>query len=273
MPKIHASAVVYTGAQLAPDIEIGPGCVIGPRVRLGAGVRLGPHVVIDGETEIGERTVVYAHAVLGGPAQYRADAGEGARLKIGAGNVIREYVTMNTGTAKGGGLTEIGDDGYFMAYSHVGHDCHVGSKVTFANGVALGGHCHIADGVNLGGLVAVLQFVRIGRNAFVTGLTGVAADVIPYGMVRGDRGPRGALEGFNLIGLKRSGVPRERIYALRAAFRTIFLGAGRFEDRVREAQRRWPDSPEVVEVVEFILADTKRPICTPVQGASTSDEE
>jgi UDP-N-acetylglucosamine acyltransferase len=260
MPKIHPTAIVEDGAALGADVEIGPYALIGPNVRLGDGVRIFSHVIIAGRTEIGARSVVHPHAVLGGGPQFRGDAGEQAELIVGVDNVIREHVTMNGGSLKGGGRTEVGNRGYFMAYSHIAHDCHVGDGVTFANSVALGGHVTIGDGVNIGGLSAVQQFCRIGRFAFVGGVTGVPDDVIPYGMAWGDHA---RLEGLNLIGLKRRNVPRERIHALRAAFRTIFFGAGRLLDRAKEAAERWKDFPEVSEVVQFVLADSKRPICMP----------
>jgi UDP-N-acetylglucosamine acyltransferase len=264
MAKIHSTALVEDGAALGAEVEIGPFCLIGARARLGDGVRLLSHVVVAGDTEIGARTVVHPHAVLGGGPQFRGDAGAGARLTIGADCVIREHVTMNGGSAKGGGLTQVGARGYFMANSHVAHDCHVGDGVTFANGVALGGHVTIEDGANIGGLSAIQQFCRIGRNAFIGGVTGVPDDVIPYGMAWGDHA---RLEGLNLIGLKRKGIPRERIHAIRAAFRAIFFGDGALIDRARSAGARWKDIPEVGEIVAFILADSKRPICMPSRAS------
>jgi len=265
---VHASAVIEPGAQLGAGVEIGPFCVVGSRVKLGEGVTLGSHVVVSGDTEIGSNTTVYAHAVLGGPPQFRGDAGDTAKLRIGTGNVIREHVTMNRGSAKGSGLTQVGDNGFFMAYSHVAHDCHVGNGVTMANGVALGGHIEIGDGANIGGLAAIQQFSRIGRNAFVGGMTGVPDDIIPYGMAWGDRA---RLQGLNLIGLKRKGLTRPQIHAMRAAFRFIFQGSGRLADRAHEAGDRWKDSPEISEIVAFILADSKRPICMPPRDFKLSD--
>jgi UDP-N-acetylglucosamine acyltransferase len=262
MPKIHASAIVEDGAVLGADVEVGPYSLVGAHVRVGDGVRIGSHVVLSGNTQIGARCIVHPHAVLGGGPQFRGDPGQDARLVIGSDTVIREHVTMNRGSAKGGGLTEVGANGYFMAYSHVAHDCHVGDNVTFANGVALGGHVSIGDGVNIGGLSAVQQYSRIGRGAFVGGVTGVPDDVIPYGMVWGDHARLG---GLNLIGLKRRGIPRERIHALRAAFRAIFFGEGTLAERARDAGSRWA-TPEVSEVVAFILAQSKRPICMPPKG-------
>lgn len=269
MPKIHASAIVEDGATLGVDVEIGPYSLVGARVRLGDGVKVASHVVLSGDTQIGALCIVHSHAVLGGGPQFRGDAGRDAKLVIGPDTVIREHVTMNGGSVKGGGLTEVGANGYFMAYSHVAHDCHVGNNVTFANGVALGGHVTIGDGVNIGGLSAVQQYGRIGRGAFVGGVTGVPDDVIPYGMVWGDHA---RLSGLNLIGLKRRGVPRERIHQLCAAFRFIFFGEGTLSDRAREAGTRWT-TPEVSEVVEFILADSKRPICMPARKSRALADE
>lgn len=271
MAKVHPTALVEDGAVLGADVEIGPFSLVGSRARLGDGVRLLSHAVVVGDTAIGARTVVHSHAVLGGGPQFRGDSGTDARLIVGADTVIREHVTMNGGSAKGGGLTQVGDRGYFMAYSHIAHDCHVGSGVTFANGVALGGHVTIEDGVNIGGLSAVQQFCRIGRGAFVGGVTGVPDDVIPYGMAWGDHA---RLEGLNLIGLKRRGIPRERIHAIRAAYRAIFFGAGRLLDRAHAAGERWKDVPEIGEIVAFIVADAKRPICMPsraVQAPADND--
>ena len=269
MPKIHASAIVEDGAVLGADVEIGPYSLVGAHVRVDDGVRIGSHVVLSGNTQIGARSVIHPHAVLGGSPQFRGDPGHDARLVIGPDTVIREHVTMNGGSVKGGGITEVGANGYFMAYSHVAHDCHVGNNVTFANGVALGGHVTIGDGVNIGGLSAVQQFGRIGRGAFVGGVTGVPDDVIPYGIVWG---AHARLSGLNLIGLKRRGVPRERIHALRAAFRLIFFGDGTLAERAREAGSRWT-TPEVSEIVAFILAASKRPICMPPKGRHAFSDE
>ncbi len=183
------------------------------------------------------------------------------RFEIGADCTIREHVTMSCGSPHGGGVTAVGDRGYFMAYSHIAHDCHIGDGVTFANGVQLGGHVHIGEGANFGGLSAVQQFGRVGRFAFVGGVTGINEDIIPYGMAFGDHAE---LAGLNLIGLKRRGVPRPNIHALRGAFRAIFQDEdGTIADRARQrARERWHDMAEVQEVVAFILADAKRPICT-----------
>ena len=256
---IHPTAIVEEGARVAQHVGIGPGCIVGANVSLATGVTLQSHVVVTGHTEIGPHTVVHAHCVLGGEAQMRRPNPQGMHLKIGAENVIREGVTISTGSSAGHGITTIGDRCYLMAGSHVGHDCIVGNDVTLSNGAQLGGHVEIGDGVILGGLAAVQQFGRVGRYAFISGLSGVTTDVIPYGIAIG---LHVRLGGLNLIGLRRRGIPRDRIHALRAAYRSIFLETGgRIQDRAEAAAERWPDMPEVQEVTAFIRAPAKRPIC------------
>ena len=258
--SIHPTARVEDGASLAAGVEIGPFCPVGARVTLGEGVRLLSHVVVTGITNVGARTVVHPGAVLGGEGQIRGNNFPDGRLEIGPDCVLREMVSMNCGSARGGGVTSVGARGYFMANAHVGHDCHVGDDVTFANSVALGGHVTIADGVIFGGLAAVQQFCRVGKGAMVGGLTGVNRDVIPYAMAFGDHVE---LAGLNLIGLKRRGLPRDAINALRGAFRAIFYGKdGSIPDRTRAAKARWPGIAEIGEIAAFILAEARQPLCT-----------
>jgi len=268
--KIHPTAIVEDGALLGADVEIGPYCHIGAHVRLGDRVRLASHVVIDGHTTIGARSTVSSHAVLGGLAQIRGDEAPEARLFLGEDCVIREHVTMNLGSSRDQALTSVGSRGYFMAYSHIGHDCMVGDDVTFANGACLGGHAVVGDGVIMGGLSAVQQFGRIGRGAMIGGLTGVNTDVIPYGIAAGAHAELG---GLNLIGLKRRGVSRENINALRAAFKLVFLETGgSIADRARRAKDRWPSVQEVNEVADFVLAPAKRSL-SPARRRVTADGE
>jgi UDP-N-acetylglucosamine acyltransferase len=257
---VHPSAIVEDGARLGADAEIGPFCVIGRDAIIGEDVRLISHVCVKGKTSVGARTVVHPGVVLGGEAQIRDEVFPGARLEIGESCVIREGVTMNGGSRKGGGFTKVGSRGYFMAYSHVGHDCRVGDDVTFANGANLGGHVEVGDGVILGGLSAVQQRGRVGASAMIGGITGVNRDVIPYGLAFGDHVE---LAGLNLIGLKRRGLSRETINSMRAAFREIFLGErGSIADRARAARAKWNDCKEVGDIVDFILADAHQPLCT-----------
>ena len=256
---IHPTSVVEDGATLGAGVEIGPFCHVGPRVVLGEGVRLISHVAIGGVTRIGARTKIYPQAALGGDGQIRNNDFADGVLEIGEDCVLREMVSMGTGSRKGGGLTRVGARGYFMANSHVGHDCMVGDDVTMANSVCLGGHVTIGDKVIFGGVSAVQQFCRVGRAAMVGGLTGVNRDIIPYAMAFGDHVE---LAGLNLVGLKRSGMSRDAINALRGAFRLIFYGKdGGVADRAREAQVRWPEVTQVGEVVDFVLADAKQELC------------
>ena len=256
---IHPTSVVEDGAVLGAGVEIGPFCHVGPRVTLAEGVRLVSHVSIAGITSIGARTIIYPQAVLGGDGQILRNDFTDGRLEIGEDCVLREMVSMNVGSRKGGGLTRVGARGYYMVSSHVGHDCVVGDNVTLANSAVLGGHVVVGDRAIFGGLVAVQQFCRVGKGAMVGGLSGVNRDIIPYAMAFGDHVE---LAGLNLIGLKRSGMSREAINALRGAFRHIFYGAGgHIIARAREARLRWPDVPQVGEVVDFILADAKQELC------------
>lgn len=257
---IHPTALIEDGAKLGAGVEIGPFCMVGRRVTLGEGVRLLSHVVVKGVTELGARTVVHPGAVLGGEGQIRGNDFPEGRLEIGSDCVLRELVTMNCGSRKDKGITQVGERGYFMAGSHVGHDCVVGDDVTFANSVALGGHSQISDGVIFGGLSAVQQFCRVGKGAMIGGLTGVNRDVIPYAMAFGDHAE---LAGLNLIGLKRRGLSRETINALRAAFRLIFYGGeGDIKSRAVEARMVWGDVAEVAEIADFVMAPAKQKLCT-----------
>jgi UDP-N-acetylglucosamine acyltransferase len=256
---IHPTAIVEDGAVVGTGAEIGPFCHVGPRVALGEGVRLHSHVSISGVTVLGAGCNVFPGAMLGGEGQIRGNDFADGRLEIGANCVLREMVSMNVGSRKGGGITTVGARGYFMANSHVGHDCHVGDDVTFANSVALGGHSEIGDGVIFGGLSAVQQFCRVGKGAMVGGLTGVNRDVIPYAMAFGDHAE---LAGLNLIGLKRRGLSRDTINAMRATFRSVFYGSGgSLADRARAAKAQFAGVAEVAEIADFILADSRQELC------------
>lgn len=256
---IHPSAVIAQGARIGPDCSIGPFCVIGPDVVLGAGVVLKSHVVIDGDTQIGAQTTIFPFAVIGEIPQDLKFAGEKTQLRIGARNRIREHVTINTGTAQGGGITRIGDDGLFMAGCHVAHDAQIGDRVIIVNNSAVAGHCVIEDDVIIGGLCGVHQWVRVGQGAIIGAVTMVTADVVPHGLVQG---PRGVLDGLNLVGLKRKGVDRADITALRAAFQQLKDGEGNFQDRARKLGGE-SDSAYVQDMVRFILGPSDRNFLTP----------
>lgn len=256
---IHPAAVVEDGARLGQGCVIGPFCHIGPEVVLHDGVELKSHVVVTGTTEIGAETVIFPFAVIGEIPQDLKFRGEKTSLVIGERNRIREHVTMNTGTEGGGGVTRIGNDGLFMAGCHVAHDVQVGNNVILVNNAALAGHCVIEDEVIIGGLSGVHQWVRIGRGAIIGAVTMVTNDVIPHGLVQG---PRGVLDGLNLVGLKRRGVARSDITALRAAFQMLAQGEGAFQDRARRLGEE-TQSDYVREIVKFVLGDSDRSFLTP----------
>lgn len=260
MAEIHSTALVSKGAELADGVVVGPYCIVGSKVKLHQGVRLISHVVIDGVTEIGADTVVHPFASLGGAPQHVAYKGEETQLIIGARNLIREHVTMHTGTMLDHGVTRVGSDSLFMAASHVAHDCVVGDHVVFANNATLGGHVKVGDFVFLGGLTGVHQHTRIGRYAFTGGGAVVTKDVIPYGSAFGNHAH---LEGLNLVGLKRRGFSREAINDLRATYRLLFAQEGTFQERLEDVADTYAASPEVREIVEFIRADAARPLCMP----------
>jgi UDP-N-acetylglucosamine acyltransferase len=270
MTAIDPTARVASGAAIGGDVTIGPYCVIGPHVVIGDGCRLVAHVHIAGHTTIGPRTTIYPFASLGTPPQSTRYRGGPTRLLVGADCDLRESVTMNLGTEDGGGITTIGDRGFFMANSHVGHDCRVGNDVTFANCATLGGHVEIGDGVVLGGLSAVHQFTRIGAFAMVGGVCGVRGDVIPFGLANGDYA---RLEGLNLIGLKRRKFSRERIQTLRRAYRQLFLDPGPFAVRLEQVAQEFADDAAVMQIVAFIRAGEHRPLCRPASRPDSAREE
>ena len=257
--QVHASAIVENGAVIGPDCHVGPFSVIGSDVRLSRGVIVKSHVVISGATTVGEETVIFPFSVIGEIPQDLKFSGEDTRLEIGARNRIREHVTMNTGTAGGGGVTRVGDDGLFMAGCHIAHDAQVGSNVIIVNSAAIAGHCVIEDQVIVGGLSGVHQYVRVGRGAIIGAVTMVTNDVIPYGLVQAGRGQ---LDGLNLVGLKRRGVSRSDITALRAAYQMLAQGEGAFQDRARRLEQE-TESPYVRDIVEFVLGASDRSFLTP----------
>ncbi|MBQ4806771.1 acyl-ACP--UDP-N-acetylglucosamine O-acyltransferase [Phaeobacter sp. HS012] len=259
MTRIHPSAVIEEGAKIGADCVIGPFCLIGSDVVLGDRVELKSHVVVTGDTEIGEETVVFSFAVLGEIPQDLKFKGEHCKTVIGKRNRIREHVTVNAGTEGGGGVTRIGDDGLFMAGCHIAHDAQVGDRVIVVNSAAVAGHCVLEDDVIIGGLSGIHQWVRIGHGAIVGAVTMVTNDVIPYGLVQA---PRGELDGLNLVGLKRRGVQRSDITALRAAFQMLAQGEGTFQERARRLGAE-SDSEYVQEIVEFITGESDRSFLTP----------
>jgi len=268
MAKIDPTARVADGARLAADVEVGPFCVIGPNVEIGEGCKLFSHVNVQGHTKIGPRAVIYPFASLGTPPQSVHYKGEPSRLVIGADNVIRESVTSNTGTTGGRMETVIGDRCMFIAYAHVGHDCIVGDNATFANGGTLGGHCSVGDYTFIGGYAAVHQFVRIGERCVIGGLSGVVHDVIPFAAALGQRAE---LARLNIVGLKRSGLTRPQIHALRHAYRMLFAG-GIVLDNAEKIAKEFKDDANVQKMVQFVRDAGKRRVTTP-RDAGGEDED
>jgi UDP-N-acetylglucosamine acyltransferase len=259
---IDAMARVSDGARIGEGVDIGPYCVIGPKVEIADRVRLIAHVHVTGATTIGAGTVVYPFASLGTPPQSVHYRGGATRLVIGPRCELREGVTMNTGTEDGGGITQVGEGCLFMVGSHVGHDCHVGNSVTFANNAVIGGHVTIGDNVFLGGQAAVHQHVRIGEGAMLGGLSGATGDLIPFGFGRGQIAD---LDGLNVVGLKRRGVARSDLHRLRRAYRALFLGDGVFADRLDTVAKDFAADPLVEKVIAFMRAGGDRPLMQPVR--------
>lgn len=268
---IHPSALVESGAVIAAGAFVGPFCHVGPDAVIGEGTRLVSHVVVMGATTIGRDCVVYPQAVLGGPPQNYSHKGGRTTLTIGDGCIIREFVTMHTGTDNARGATIVGNKGNFLAYSHVAHDCTVGNNVTLTNGATLGGHCEIGDNVGIGGLSAVHQFVRIGHNAFLAGGSMFVGDVIPYAIAMGNRAK---LRGLNVIGLRRSGMSKQGIMALRRAYRTIFDRARPMAENVEIARKEFADFPEAMKIVDFLSVRGKRHYTVPpLKGVADDDTD
>jgi len=267
---IHPSAYVEKGAQLGINVRIGPFCHISAKAQIGDDCQLTSHVVIMGQTSLGKGGVVYPHAILGGYPQNNKHKGGATRLQIGKNCCIREGVTMHRGSDYAEGITLIGDDCQFLAYAHVAHDCTLGNHVTFSNNVMIGGHVTIGDHVIIGGGGAVHQYVRVGHHAFVGGLAPLVGDLIPYGMAIGVHAHLG---GLNIIGMKRSGLVRAEIHALRHAITQLFDRTKPLSQRCEEVGCHYPDSKAVGDVIAFIKSGTKRPFCTPkFDGAGWTGE-
>ncbi|CAA7616031.1 acyl-ACP--UDP-N-acetylglucosamine O-acyltransferase [Magnetospirillum sp. UT-4] len=260
MPDIHPTAIVDPQAEIADTAKIGPYCVVGPHVSLGENVELLSHVVVEGRTTIGSGTRIFPFASIGHQPQDLKYHGEPSTLEIGSNNQIREYVTIQPGTEGGGMVTRVGNSCLFMASAHVAHDCILGDNVIMANNATLAGHVTVGECAFLGGLSAVHQFVRVGKHAMIGGMSGVEADVIPFGMVIGNRAH---LNGLNIVGLKRRGFSRDDIHTLRNAYRLLFAPEGTLQERLSDVEEQFKDHPVVMEIVEFIRSDSSRSLCTP----------
>ena len=263
--RIHPLALVEDGAVIGDNVSIGPFCHVGPHVTIGDGGELISHVVVTGRTTIGKNCKIHPTAVIGGEPQSIHHAGEDTTLDIGDNCTMREGVTMNCGTAGGGGKTVVGNDNLFLANSHVAHDCQLGNNIILSNAVLLAGHVTIEDRAILGGGSAVHQFARIGRQAFIGGLSAVAYDVIPYGMLNGNPG---ILGGLNVVGMTRAGVDRATIHRVRKAYKEIFEGEGSVRANAARIRDDYLDCPLAMEVLDFIAVDSDRAISSPNRGKS-----
>lgn len=246
---IHPTAIIQPGAKLAENVTVGPYSVIGENVVIGSGTTVAAHVVIEGWTEIGCDNRIFQFSSIGADPQDLKYAGEKTTLKIGDRNRIREFVTLNRGTEEGGGMTTIGDDNLFMAYSHVAHDCIVNNHVILANGATLAGHVEVESTAILGGLSAIHQFCRIGSHTMISGGAMVAQDIPPYTVAQGDRAKT---VGLNLIGLKRRGFSEETVRGIKKAYRVIFRSGLRLEEALAQVDEEIESTPELGHFVNFI---------------------
>jgi UDP-N-acetylglucosamine acyltransferase len=267
MSRIDPTARIEEGAVIGEGTSIGPYCMIGPDVVIGPDCQLIGHVNITARTTIGAGCTIYPFASLGTPPQITGYRGAPTRLEIGQGCTIRESVTMNAGSVAGGGVTRVGERGYFMNASHVGHDCQVGNDVIFATSATLGGHCQIGDFVFMGGLSAVHQFTRIGPQVMVGGICGVRGDVIPFGLVNGQYA---SLEGLNIIGMRRRKFTRERLALVRAFYQKLFHGPGLFAERLAGVQPLADQDPAIAQILTFIGDAKHRALCLPADDANRS---
>jgi UDP-N-acetylglucosamine acyltransferase len=262
MTFIHPTAIVEPGAKIGDNVFIGPYCCVGQDVELGHNVHLVSHVSLAGKLTVGEGTKIYPFASLGHAPQDLKYHGEPSQTIIGKNTTIREYVTVQSGTEGGLMKTIVGDNCLLMVGSHVAHDCVVGNHVIMANNATLGGHVTVGDFVIIGGLSAVQQFVRIGEHAIIGGMSGVEKDVIPYGMVMGERA---FLNGLNLVGLKRRGFSQESIQGLMGLYDHLFdlNSTSPFAERVAQAKEKFSNTETVQTVIHFVESQSKRPFCLP----------
>ena len=256
---IHKTAIVDKKSKVSENVMIGPYSIVGPNVKIGEGSEIQSHVNITGNTIIGDNTKIFPFASIGTNPQDLKYKGEQTKLEIGTNNVIREHVTINTGTDGGGGITKIGNNNLIMIGAHIAHECMIGNNVIIANSAAIAGHAEISDDVIIGGNCGIQQFTRIGKMAMIGGMSGVSRDVIPYGLSFGNRN---YLEGINSIGLRRKKVSNNEILALLEAYKEIFKTKSLHENLTNLSEKLKINS-YVKEVIDFINHDKKRPICTP----------
>jgi UDP-N-acetylglucosamine acyltransferase len=256
---IHKTAIVDPKAKISANVNIGPYSIIGPNVEIGEDTDINSHVSIAGHTKIGKKNKIYPFSSIGNNPQDLKYNGEKSYLEIGDSNTIREYVSINPGTDGGGGLTKIGNNCLFMVSSHIAHDCVIGDNVVAVNNVAIGGHVQIDDNAIIGGNSAIHQFIRIGKFAMIGGICAVIRDVIPYGLVHGNRS---VLQGINLIGLRRNNISNQNIALLSNAYKEIFKSEN-LSENLKNLSEEFKENNLVMEILKFIQKDKKRPICTP----------
>ncbi len=254
---VHPTAIVEPGARIGRDVVIGPYCVVGPEVEIGEGCRLASHVVLEGRTVLGPQNQVSSMAAIGCVPQDLKYAGEPGRVVVGARNRIREFVTISRGTAAGGGLTSIGDDNLLMAYTHIAHDCRVGSRTIFANGATLAGHVDVGDDATIGAFSGVHQFCRVARHAFIGGYSVVTQDALPWVMTVGNRA---TTHGINLVGLKRKGYPPETIEAIKRCYAILFRSKLLLAEAMERVERELGHVEEVRYFLEFVRT-SRRGVC------------
>ncbi|MDR3608105.1 MAG: acyl-ACP--UDP-N-acetylglucosamine O-acyltransferase [Oligoflexia bacterium] len=248
--SIHPTSIVHPQASIHSSAEIGPWCTIGPNVKIGAGSRLTSHVVVEGHTTIGENNIIFPFAVLGAVPQDLKYKGEPTELIIGNHNTIREGVTMNLGTVQGGGVTSVRDHCLIMGYTHLGHDCILGSHVIISNGSGLAGHVKIEDHVQIGGMCGISQFVHIGAYVYIGGQSGVDRDVPPYSIAMGSRPC--IIKGANIVGLRRRGIPAETITKINEALKLWTRSDVQREQCILEIESQFGEVPEIQGLVAFI---------------------
>ncbi len=251
---VHPTAVVAPGAEIDPSCEVGPYAVIGPKVKMGPGNAVGSHAVVDGDTTIGSGNRIFPHAAIGGIPQDLKYRGEPTRLVVGDGNRFREFCTVHIGTEGGGGVTRIGSGCLLMANSHVAHDVQLGDGCILANCASLAGHVVVEDRVIFGGLSAAHQFTRVGRLAFVSGMTGVGMDVAPYCTVAGNRA---SLAGLNTVGLQRAGMTEEQVARVKEAYRLVFRAKLPLEEALARVRAEVGSHPEIDHFVRFLEASER----------------
>lgn len=252
--NVHPTAIIDPTAELGENVTVGPYTIIKEDTRIGNNTIIGPHVVVDQYTSIGSDCEIFQYASVGAAPQDLKYTGEKTYLKVGNGTIIREFATINRGTGVGGGITEVGEKNYLMAYAHVAHDCKTGHSVILANNTTLAGHIILGNHVTIGGLVAIHQFVKIGDHAYIGGKAAVVKDVPPFVIAAGDRA---RLHGLNKVGLKRNGFTPATLSALKKAYRIVFRIGLTLNEAVERVRAEVDQIPEVIQFIDFIKSSSR----------------